>query len=151
MRPTIARAGVLNVLDKAAPGCLDANHMYRVLCRQFDNLTPGAIYKALNDLWNAGLLLRTEGARGRALYALKPEALSAVHVTLRCQCGARLVFIEDLMLREHLESVTCEEGFALGEEPVFTITTTCAKCRQRPREAREAVPGPVTAGLRRKA
>ena len=128
LRPTTARISVLIALDEAAPSCLDANQMYRTLCRQFESLTLGSIYKALNDLWSAGLLVRSEGTRGRASYSIKPDALGASHITLRCQCGARLVFIEDLMLREHPQSLAGEEGFALDAEPAFTITATCAKC-----------------------
>ncbi|WP_369944390.1 Fur family transcriptional regulator [Xanthomonas medicagonis] len=150
LRPTIARISVLSALARAAPGCLDANQMYRALCRQFDSLTPGSIYKALNDLWTAGLIVRTEGARGRAFYATKPDALDAGYMTLRCHCGARLVFIEDLMLRKYLQSVAGEEGFALDAEPAFTITATCAKCRQLRKEGRRGA-DPVTARLRRQA
>ncbi|UKE45643.1 MULTISPECIES: Fur family transcriptional regulator [Xanthomonas translucens group] len=72
LRPTIARTRVLNALEKATPSCLDASQMYRLLRTQFDSLTPGSVYRALNDLWTAGLLVRTEGARGRAFYAIKP-------------------------------------------------------------------------------
>lgn len=130
VRPTLARISVLGVLEKAMPSCLDAGRIYRILSAQFESLTPGSIYRALNDLWVAGLLVRAEGARGRAFYAIKPDALNARYDTLRCHCGGRLVFIEDLVLREHLRSLAREEGFALDAEPVFTISTTCAKCRQ---------------------
>lgn len=130
LRPTIARTRVLNTLEKATPNYLDANQIYRILSTQFDSFAPGSIYRTLNELWFAGLLVRTDGARGRAFYALKPEALNNQHDTLQCQCGARLVFIKDLALNEHLQSLASEEGFALDEESVFTITTTCAKCRQ---------------------
>ncbi|WP_413791938.1 MULTISPECIES: hypothetical protein [unclassified Pseudomonas] len=41
-----------------------------------------------------------------------------------CHFGARMVFVEDLALREHLQSLASEEGFALDEESIFTITTT---------------------------
>ncbi|AXL71799.1 transcriptional repressor [Pseudomonas aeruginosa] len=130
LRPTIARTSVLNALEKATPSCLDASQMYRILSTQLDSLTPASIYRALNDLWIAGLLVRTEGAHGRAFYAIKPDGLNAHYDTLRCHCGARLVFIEDQVLREHLRSLAREEGFALDREPAFTITMTCTKCRQ---------------------
>ncbi|HCJ7669645.1 ferric uptake regulator family protein [Pseudomonas aeruginosa] len=134
LRPTMARVSVLNALEKAAPSCLDAIQTYRILSTQFDSLTPGSVYRALNDLWTAGLLVRTDGARGRTFYAIKPKALSSQYDTMGCHCGARLVFIEDLALREHLQSLASEEGFALDEESIFTITTTCAKCRQLRKE-----------------
>jgi len=141
LRPTIARTSVLNVLEQATPSCLDASQMYRILSTQSDSLAPGSVYRALNDLWTAGLLVRTEGARGRAFYAIRPEALNDQHDTLRCQCGARLVFIEDLALHEHLRSLASEQGFALDEESVFTITTTCAQCRPLRKEGQQAMEG----------
>ncbi|HGL6717884.1 transcriptional repressor [Burkholderia contaminans] len=136
LRPTIARTRVLSVLEQAAPRCLDASQMYRILCTQFDSLKPASIYRALNDLWTSGLLVRTEGAHGRALYALKPDSKNLQNDTVRCRCGARLVFIEDRALREHLRSLATKEGFDLDNEPAFTITVTCAECRSS-RKGRE--------------
>ncbi|MGJ7558497.1 Fur family transcriptional regulator [Variovorax sp. RB3P1] len=130
LRPTTARAGVLSALEKAAPSCLDASQMYRILSTPFDSPAPGSVYRALNDLWTAGLLVRTEGARGRAFFAIKPEALNDGYGTLRCHWGARLIFIEDLALHKYLKSLASEKGFAIDEESAFTITTTCAKCQQ---------------------
>lgn len=141
LRPTIARTRILNALEKATPNCLDANQMSRILSSQFNNFAPGSIYRTLNDLWTAELLVRTDGIRGGAFYAIKPKALNDQHDTLRCHCGARLVFIEDLALHEHLQSLASEEGFALDEESVFTITTTCAKCRQFCKEGQQTMQG----------
>ncbi|WLH66140.1 Fur family transcriptional regulator [Pseudomonas sp. FP2309] len=141
LRPTIARTRVLNALEKATPNCLNANQMSRILSSQFDSFAPGSIYRTLNDLWTAGLLVRTEGTHGRAFYAIKPEAPSDQHDTLRCHCGARLVFIENLALHEHLQSLASEEGLALDEESVFTITTTCAKCRHHCKEGPQTMQG----------
>jgi len=134
-RATSARLSVLRVLEQAAPSCLDANQLYRTLSGQPNPVTPGAVYRALNDLWSAGLLVRTEGARGRAFYVAKPEALNDSYATLGCHYGARLVFIEDLAPREHLRSLACEQGFAFEERSVFTTTTTCAHCRQYPNDS----------------
>ncbi|WP_307612657.1 Fur family transcriptional regulator [Variovorax boronicumulans] len=141
LRPTIARTIVLSALEKAAPSCLDASQMYRILSTQFDSPAPGSVYRALNDLWTAGLLLRTEGARGRAFLAIKPEALNEGYGTLRCHCGERLVFIEDLALHEYLKSLASEKGFAIDEESAFTITTTCAKCQQLRKEGQQTTAG----------
>ncbi|MBI0331261.1 Fur family transcriptional regulator [Burkholderia plantarii] len=129
LRPTIARTSVLSVLEQAAPRCLDASQMYRILCTHPGSLKPASIYRALNDLWTSGLLVRTEGAHGRALYALKPDRKNLQNDTLRCHCGARLVFIEDRVLLEHLRSLASQEGFDLDKESAFTITVTCAECR----------------------
>lgn len=137
LRPTIARVSVLSALEKVAPSCLDASQMYRILSTQLDRLSPGSVYRTLNDLWTAGLLVRIKSARGRAFYAIKPVAINDQHDTLRCHCGARLVFIEDLELHEHLQSLASEEGFLLDPESAFTITTTCAKCRQLRKEAQQ--------------
>lgn len=130
MRPTNARVGVLSALEKAAPSCLDASQIYRLLSTQRDSPAQGAVYRALSDLWTAGLLVRTAGARGRAFYAVKPEVPEHQYVTLRCHCGARLVFIEDLAFRKRLQLVAFQEGFVTDNEPIFTIATTCSRCRR---------------------
>lgn len=141
LRPTIARLSVLSALENATPSCLDASQVYRILSSQFDGLTPASIYRALNDLWTAGLLVRTEGARGRAFYVVKPEALNGQYDTLRCHCGARLIFIENLALREQLQSLGAEKGFALEAASVFTITTACSTCPQRHKEGLQKMAG----------
>ena len=58
-----------------------------------NNAFPRRVYAALSYVGSArvGLLVRTEGARGRASYAIKPEALDDQYDTLRCHCGAQLV------------------------------------------------------------
>ena len=130
LRPTITRTSVLNALEEAAPSCLDARQMYRILSTQLDSVTLASIYRALKDLWVAGLLVRTEGAHGRGFYTIKPDGTDAHYDTLRCHCGARLVFIEDEVLREHLRSLAYEEGFTPDKESAYTITMTCTECRQ---------------------
>lgn len=140
LRPTIVRSTVLNALEQATPSCLDASQMYRVLSRQIDSLTPGSVYRALNDLWTAGLLIRAEGARGRAFYTIKPAALNR-YDTLRCHCGARLVFLEDPVLLGQLRSLASKNGFVFDEESVFTITTTCSTCQHLRKETKFTVEG----------
>jgi Fur family ferric uptake transcriptional regulator len=140
LRPTIVRSTALNALEQATPSCLDASQMYRVLSRQIDSLTPGSVCQALNDLWTAGLLIRTEGARGRAFYTIKPAALNR-YDTLRCHCGARLVFLEDPVLLGQLRSLASKNGFVFDEESGFTITTTCSKCQHLRKVTKFAVEG----------
>lgn len=130
LRPTLARISALEVLEKAVPGCLDASQVYRILSPQYESITSSTIYRALKDLWMAGLLIRTDGAHGRALYAIKPHGQSTRSDTLRCHCGTRLVFIEDQVLIKRLRELALREGFDLDIEPSFTVTVTCAGCRK---------------------
>lgn len=136
LRPTIARTGVLTVLERASPHCLDANELFRILNQQSQHVAPGTVYRALNDLWGAGLLIRVWGEHGRARYGIKPDEQSARKDTLGCQCGERLVFIERSALREHLLSLANEAGFNIEEEPAFTISILCAGCRNGNRRGR---------------
>jgi len=76
----LLRAGLAG--HAATPGSLDASQTHRILGTEFNRLMLGSIYRALNDLWAAGLLIRTEGAPGRAFYAIKPKALRAANTTL---------------------------------------------------------------------
>ena len=130
LRPTLARISALDVLEKAVPGCLDAGQVYRILSPQYESITSSTIYRALKDLWMAGLLIRTEGAYGRAFYAFKPYGKVTQCDTLRCHCGTRLIVIEDQTLREHLRSLAVKESFDLDSESAFTVTVTCASCRK---------------------
>lgn len=136
LRPTLARISALDVLEKAVPGCLDASQVYRMLSPQYESITSSTIYRALKDLWMAGLLIRTDGAHGRAFYAIKPHAQGARCDTLRCHCGTRLVFIEDQALRKHLRSLAVKEGFDVDIESAFTVTVTCAVCRKLRKRSR---------------
>lgn len=73
LRATFARISILNTLSQAAPHCLGAGQLYRLLNSKLSgSLTQATIYRVLNDLWVAGLLVRTDGVRGRATYSLKP-------------------------------------------------------------------------------
>ncbi|NVE26179.1 ferric uptake regulator family protein (plasmid) [Burkholderia glumae] len=74
------------------------------------------------------MLVRTEGAQGRALYALKPDRKDVQNDIMHCHCGAWLIFSEDRVLLEHLRSQASQEGFYLDEEPAFTVTVTCPEC-----------------------
>lgn len=130
LRPTLARISALEVLEKAVPACLDAGQVYRILGPQYESITSSTIYRALKDLWMAGLLVRVEGEYGRAYYAIKPYGKATECDTLRCRCGTRLIFIEDQTLRRHLRSLAIKEGFDLDKESAFTVTVTCASCRK---------------------
>ena len=58
--------------------------MHRIISSRFDGFAPGSTYRALMI---CGLLVRTESACGLAVYAIKPDALSAWYDTLRCHWG----------------------------------------------------------------
>ncbi|MFS2223718.1 Fur family transcriptional regulator [Pantoea sp. B65] len=128
LKPTVARRSVLTALQQVAPRCLDARQLYRILNSQFERLAQATIYRVLNDLWGAGLLIRTEGTRGRALFAFKPDRQDHQKDTLRCHCGEKLVFIEDGVLRDRLLFLASREGFKQDSSAVFTITIICAQC-----------------------
>lgn len=134
LRPTQARMRVLSALEQAAPHSLDTTQLLRILIPQLERPTPATVYRALHDLWVAGLLVRTQGARGRALYALKPEQQNPLNITLRCRCGARLVVIEDQVLHAHLRALASEAGFRVDQEPVFSISMVCTKCGENHQE-----------------
>ena len=130
LRSTVARVNILTVLENAAPQCLDAAELYRTLDLQSAHIAPATIYRALNDLWGAGLLVRNWSDHGRAHYAIKPDKQSPPVDTLECHCGKRLVLIEDRTLREHLRSFASEAGFDTDKEPAFTISIACPGCRK---------------------
>lgn len=87
LRPTIARTIVLDALENATRAVwMPAKYIASSACNS--TASHGDRYRALNDLWTAGLLIRTAGTRGRAFCAIKPEAPDDQYDTLRCHCGA---------------------------------------------------------------
>ncbi|MDR6575949.1 transcriptional repressor [Pseudomonas extremaustralis] len=136
LRSTVARVNILTVLENAAPQCLDAAELYRTLDLQAAHMAPATIYRALNDLWGAGLLIRNWSEHGRAHYGIKPDKQSPPVDTLECHCGKRLVLIEGQTLREHLRSFASEAGFDIEKEPAFTISMVCAGCRKSHQDGR---------------
>ncbi|MDR8398308.1 transcriptional repressor [Paraburkholderia sp. USG1] len=128
LRPTTTRISVLAVLEQAAPDCLHANQILRELARLSGTETVGSTYRALKDLQECGLLIRSWNERGKTLYRLRPEGHGPGGNTLVCRCGRRLVAVEDSVLQETLTRLATREGFAVQDRPVFTISTVCAGC-----------------------
>lgn len=129
VRPTVARTSVLIALENEAPRCLDVNETFRILSAKVDGLSLASIYRALNDLWTAGILVRVDGLHGRALYAVKPDKEGASSVCFRCHCGARMVFFDDAILHEQIRRRASGEGFVLDSDSLFSITINCVQCR----------------------
>lgn len=92
LRPSMARIAVLTALEQSAPHCLDAGQLYVLLKQQ---LAQATVYRVLYDIWAAGLLVRSRGEQNRTRYGLKPDGHNTNSFAFGCQCGARVVFIED--------------------------------------------------------
>jgi Fur family ferric uptake transcriptional regulator len=128
LRPTVTRVAVLVALAQAAPRCLDAAQLMRALIPRCERLSLATVYRALSDLWGAGLLLRSWGQQGRAYYGFKPDESSLPQDTLSCQCGKQMVLIGNRALHEQLRSLAGAAGFDTGKESTFAISVACAGC-----------------------
>jgi len=128
LRPTTARAAVLVALEQAAPRCLDATQVLHLLLPRFEHLSPATIYRALNDLWGAGMLLRHRGQQGRAHYAIKPGEANQSGDIFSCQCGKQMILVEDGLLHEQLRVSAEAAGFDINKKSTFTISLSCTGC-----------------------
>lgn len=138
LRPTIARIEVLSAIAGSVPPCLDALELFRILSARRTHPGQSSIYRALNDLQEAGLLTRVDNPGGRALYTVSPANNGATNVAVRCRCGARLAFIQDATLHKHLNAVSGQVGFESSGNTTFTVTIhseECKNCRE-PQQAR---------------
>jgi Fur family ferric uptake transcriptional regulator len=130
LRPTPGRIAVLAELTRAAPRCLDARQLMRSLIPSIGRPALPTVYRALNELWGAGLLLRSRGQDGRNYYGIGPEGPNPFQATLACRCGRRMVVIGDRALHEQLRSLAGAAGFVAGKESAFAISLTCPCCER---------------------
>lgn len=128
LRPTRPRLGVLTELMRATPRCLDAAQLMHELLPQFERLTPATVYRALNDLWEAGLLLRSRTPQGHTCYGLRPDAAAGPADTLVCLCKGEMVVlvISDQALHERLRALAGAAGCALQQNAPLTLSLACA-------------------------
>lgn len=131
LRSTPARIGVLAVLESVLPNCLQGHQILRELGRRSGAETVGSTYRAMKELQRSGLLICSWNEKGKMLYRLRPDGQASRVNILVCQCAQRPVVIEDRVLLERLTWLAVHEGFAVPDQPVFTISMICAGCEHK--------------------
>ena len=133
-RVTPARRAVLEVLADADAG---AEHLRAedVVARAAD-ARPGVhratVYRALEALTEAGLVVHTHTARGATVHHLAADG-GHEHAHVQCHACGRLEDVPAGALTALAEHLTAERGFTLDVGHV-ALVGTCSACR-------EALPG----------
>lgn len=134
VRPTVARSGVLQVLEEEAPKRLDMDAVFQGLLERGIHLTRGTVYRALGSLVAHGLLLREwrSGISGaKAVYGLMTPDARVCDVEITCKkCGCA-ADIGNVSLHKQLRCLALDRGLDLTVQPmtILAMCTQCAKYR----------------------
>lgn len=132
VRPTVARIGVLQILETEAPRRLTMDTVFHHLLDQGLGLKHATVYRALRMLVDHGLLSREwrNGISGaKALYGLMTPDAGSCGVEIRCKECGHAVNINDISLHEQLRSLVRDGGLELAAQPM-TILGRCIRCEQ---------------------
>ncbi len=143
LRPTLARLGILELLEDGPPGLRDADTLLRDLLARGMPLSQGTVYRALKDLAARGLLhheWRNGRSGGKAVYGLRPPGGSARGVRFVCaQCGCTVLGIDDAALDAQMRRLALHHGLEMAAQPV-TVPTVCTQCAPASRPLRRRPP-----------
>lgn len=137
LQPTVARIGLLQVLESAAPGCLSADDLFQHMLQRGTRVSVGTVYRVVQQLRVAGLLVHDWDGQRRALYGIKPEGVDARVVRLVCRRSGRTVTLADPELRARLLAAAAAHGQDLRGQALSVVVDSLvpmpARTTQRPR------------------
>lgn len=115
LRPTVARLTVLQVITSASPKSISADGIYRELIRIGANINIGTIYRTIQDLCQAALVLREPDTNFPILYRLRAQELDDnQQVRLISRATGRIVLLHDDELHGRLLSAAKRMGVDLA-------------------------------------
>jgi len=127
MRLSIARIGVMQILQVADPEPLSAEEVYRRMSKRGTSTSLGTVYRTAKELTAHGLLLREWGSNRKAIYRITPSGFDAHRLRLVCQdCGHSVGFSDGALLTA-LERVAYAQGLTLVGKAV-AIPCECRGC-----------------------
>lgn len=134
IRATAARVGVLQAMHEAGGDYRNAEQIYRTLYNTGLRLSMASIYRVLQELSVAGLLLRhwskTDQA-GKSSFILAPAVLPPVVYTAVCRVCARQMPVDDSSFADNLHRVAQGAGFDAGLHGL-SFSVTCNACVTAP-------------------
>ncbi|WP_291590591.1 Fur family transcriptional regulator [Comamonas sp. UBA7528] len=135
LRPTIARIGVIQVVQASGEVAISAEEVLRRLSDRGVPTSIGTVYRVLNQCEQTGIMQREWGKNRKALYRLKPCGLGAQALSLLCRRCGRQLPVEDAALLQCVLGVAQRMGISVGSETI-TIELACTGCSTRPTAAR---------------
>ncbi|WP_326536743.1 Fur family transcriptional regulator [Pseudorhodoferax sp.] len=141
LQPTVARIGLLQVLEAAAPHCLSAEDLFQQMLRRGTRVSVGTVYRVVQQLHAAGLLVHEWDLQRRALYGVKPEGFDGQAVRLVCRDTGRTVTLADEELHARLLAAAARQGQDLRGQALTVVVDSLvpvpdarpARPLQRPR------------------
>ena len=130
LRPTIARIGMLQVIEAAGTSRVSAEDVFRQMLLRGTRVSIGTVYRCIHQFEDSGLLLREWDANRRALYRVKPVGFDAYALRLLCRTCGRGIALTDAVLHERLEHLASLQGICIAHQTV-TIAVDCAGCADR--------------------
>lgn len=130
LRPTMARVGVLQVLQADPPAAYTADEVFRMLAGQGVGVSQGTVYRVLQELAHCSLLLRERhptDADGKSRFTLAAKTTPASSCRLTCCLCRRTIAVADTLLSRQLDRVAKLAGFERGL-CATDIAMTCHAC-----------------------
>jgi len=113
LRPTVARIGVLQLVEAAAPDSLAAEELFRQLITKGVRVGAGSVYRVLQELHTAGLLVREWGSARKAFYRSRLGAADGGMVRLVCSDSGRCIHVHDEQLLAALAALAMQHKLDL--------------------------------------
>lgn len=128
LRPTFHRLSVMKVMESLAPRAFTAEQVFQRLCDLEIVVSQGTVYRALNELEQHDLLVRTrlqDASDNKVRYAV--QAPPSPGCTFSCRVCAKQVVVADHAFTDQLQRQAQACGFdqQLG---TFQIAITCNQC-----------------------
>lgn len=122
LKVTLARVEVLAALRRSAQRHLTAEDIHAGLAADGVPLGVATVYRVLQQLVNAGLVVRRHLDSGAALFELD-EGTRHDHLVC-CVCG-RIVEFADEAIEQRVKRIAAERGFNLREHALVLIGRCC--------------------------
>lgn len=147
LRPTSARVGVLQVIERSGMERICAEDVFRKMMRRGTRVSVSTVYRVIHELTGRGLLLREWDARRKALYRLKPDCFDTEPLRLVCPESGRTVVLADADLYEGLLAAARHHGIDL-EGQALSIQVSTADGTKGRSTSRISSTRPHLTGLR---
>ena len=115
LRPTMSRMAVLRLIETRAPAWLSAEEIFRVLLQDGHSIGLGTIYRVLQELLAAELLMRKWGLHRKAFYRSPREESVVPVLLLICPLRDRAVELRDDELLARLVAAALQQGIDLAD------------------------------------